>query len=238
MVLDSDRAWIRVSPAHRDDVPSRRWRCSAPRRERGTSTPVRTHPRFTRSRDFATRRGRCSTISNPSNSARGRNLLRTLRSHGVTAIVINARPAVLDPTRTERRSRSCVTVTRTTGRVAGGSDPLGIASTPSAAHLRGGLFSVPPRDCRRRGSTGLSKTTRAAKSIRWSAVSEAFGKRRELQPVPQGIAIPQRSDLDSLEPGQPEQHVPMLRCEKSWTCSMSKIGERCLRRRAVKARRS
>ncbi len=30
----------------------------------------------------------------PSNSARGRNLLRTLRSHGVTAIVINARPPV------------------------------------------------------------------------------------------------------------------------------------------------
>ena len=30
----------------------------------------------------------------------------------------------------------------------------------------------------------------------------------------------------------------MLRGEKSWTCSMSKIGERCLRTRAVNARRS
>ena len=35
-------------------------------------------------------------------------------------------------------------------------------------------------------------------------------------------------------PASAEQQRPMLRGEKSWTCSMSKIGERCLRTRAVK----
>ena len=91
VILDSDRAWIRVSPTHRAVYLETSALLQAHARGRyiyaGPDTPE----------IYALTGLRNPTRSlfdylDPSDSARGANLLRTLRSHGVTAIVINAQP--------------------------------------------------------------------------------------------------------------------------------------------------
>ena len=73
VVLDRDRAWIRVSPSAPSRLP--RDDGAAPRRTPVaiTSTPARTRPRSTRSRDFRNPTRSLFDYLDPSGSARGRD---------------------------------------------------------------------------------------------------------------------------------------------------------------------
>ena len=92
VVLDRDRAWIRVSPSQRDvyvEVTALlRTHASGSYLYAGPDTPEL----------YALTGLRNPTRSlfdylDPTDSARGQNLLRSLRSHEVTAIAVNSRPA-------------------------------------------------------------------------------------------------------------------------------------------------
>jgi hypothetical protein len=96
VVLDRDRAWIRVSPSQRDVYLEVMGLLRAHARGSyvyaGPDTPE----------IYALTGLRNPTRSlfdylDPTDSARGQNLLRTLRRHGVTAIVVNARPGFSMP---------------------------------------------------------------------------------------------------------------------------------------------
>ena len=98
VVLDRDRAWIRVSPTHRavylETMALLRAHARGDYVYAGPDTPE----------IYALTGLRNPTRSlfdylDPTGSARGERLLRTLRSRGVTAIVINARPGFSDPLR-------------------------------------------------------------------------------------------------------------------------------------------
>ena len=171
VVLDRDRAWIRVSPAHRATYFA-------------TMALLRTHARGEyvyagpdTPEIYALTGLRNPTRSlfdylDPSNSARGRNLLRTLRSHGVTAIVINARPRFstrLDRATVAESARPVPALPACRGV----RDPLDRVTVPPPHTYAAGLYPTATRLPTPR-LTGLS-TTRAAESIRWSTVSRRSG---------------------------------------------------------------
>ena len=96
VVLDRDRAWIRVIPRERDVYLE-------------TSALLRSHtrgdfvyagpdtPEIYALTDLRNPTRSLFDYLDPSGSARGQALLHALRSHGVTAIAINRRPAFSAP---------------------------------------------------------------------------------------------------------------------------------------------